>query len=70
VTEVNIGSTKSPRLIKIGNRMSLDERKSIEKLIREYKDVFAWSYNDLKTYKGDIIQHTIPLKHCAYPSPC
>jgi hypothetical protein len=62
VFEINIGSTKSPRLIKIGKSMSPDERKSIENLIREYKDVFAWSYDDLKAYKGDIIQHVIPLK--------
>jgi hypothetical protein len=29
--------------------------------------VFAWSYDDLKSYKGDIIQHTIPLKEDAKP---
>jgi hypothetical protein len=28
----------------------------------DYRDVFAWSYDDLKAYKGNIIQHMIPLK--------
>jgi hypothetical protein len=29
--------------------------------------VFAWSYGNLKAYKGDIIHHTIPLKDDAKP---
>jgi len=29
--------------------------------------VFAWTYDDLKAYKEDIIQHTIPLKEDAKP---
>jgi hypothetical protein len=30
-------------------------------LIREFKDVFSWSYEDLKAYREDVIQHAIPL---------
>jgi hypothetical protein len=42
--------------------MSKEERKSYLKLFRQYQDVFAWSYKDLKMYDTRIIQHTIPLK--------
>jgi hypothetical protein len=31
-------------------------------LFKEYQDVFAWSYKDLKTYDTRIIQQTIPLR--------
>ena len=31
-------------------------------LSSEYKDIFAWTYDDLKTYDPSIIEHTIPLK--------
>jgi hypothetical protein len=31
-------------------------------LFKEYQDVFAWSYQDLKMYDTRIIQHTIPLR--------
>jgi hypothetical protein len=62
VIEINIASVESPKLIRIGKHTSLEERKELENLIREYKDVFAWTYDDLKAYKDDIIQHTIPLK--------
>ena len=30
--------------------------------MKEYSDVFSWSYNDLKAYDTSIIQHTIPIK--------
>lgn len=28
--------------------------------MRQYKSVFAWNYNEIKTYDTPIIQHTIP----------
>ena len=31
-------------------------------LFQSYKEVFAWSYQDLKTCDISIVQHTIPLK--------
>ena len=31
-------------------------------LFRQYKDVFAWTYEDLKTYDTKIIQNIIPIK--------
>ena len=39
-----------------------DERATFMKLFNEYKDVFMWRYEDLKTYDMKIIQHVIPLK--------
>lgn len=65
--EVNIGSESSPSVIKIRKCTSRDERSQIERLIREYLDVFTWSYDDLKSYKEDIIQLTIPLKEGTRP---
>jgi hypothetical protein len=43
------------------------ERKEFLALIREFEDVFAWSYGDLKAYHGDVIQHAIPLKEGVKP---
>jgi hypothetical protein len=31
-------------------------------LFKEYKDIFSWTYDDLKTYDTNIIQHIIPMK--------
>jgi hypothetical protein len=62
-----IGSLGSLKLVKIGKSTSSEERGEIENLIKEYRDIFAWSYDDLKAYKGDKIQHTIPLKEDTKP---
>ena len=67
VVEVNIGTPASPKIIKIGKNTSPKERKAIENLIWEYKDVFAWTYNDLKSFDPAIIEHTIPLNEGAKP---
>ena len=37
------------------------------KLFKEFKDVFTWTYDDLKTYDTKIIQHIISLKEDAKP---
>jgi hypothetical protein len=31
-------------------------------LFKEYIDVFAWTYDDLKSYDKTIFQHIIPLR--------
>ena len=35
--------------------------------MKEYVDVFAWDYSDLKAYDTSIIQHTIPLREKEKP---
>jgi hypothetical protein len=59
---INLGTPESPKNVNLGKTISKEERKSYLKLFRQYQDVFAWSYRDLKTYDTRIIQHTIPLK--------
>ena len=60
--EINIGSDKNPKLIKIGKGTSEKERNDSINLVKEYRDVFSFSYDELKAYPEDVFQHTIPLK--------
>ena len=60
--EVNIGTYEDPNIVKIGKGTNEEERKKLTKLLHEYRDVLAFSYDDLKGYREDVIQHTIPLK--------
>jgi hypothetical protein len=59
---VNLGTLENSKNVNLNKTMSKEERKAYLKLFRQYLDVFAWSYKDLKTYNTRIIQHTIPLK--------
>ena len=59
--EINIGTDKDPKLIKIGKGTSEKERNNLINLIKEYSDVLAFSYDEIKSYREDVFQHTIPL---------
>ena len=49
-------------MVKIGKKTPREEREQIINLLREYRDVLAFTYDELKVYREDVIQHTIPLK--------
>jgi hypothetical protein len=51
-----------PQNINLGKNFSLSERQAFIKLFNKYKDIFAWTYDDLKSYDTNIIQHIIPMK--------
>jgi len=60
--EINIGTSENPKMVKIGRGTSVEERKKLIDLLREYRDVLAFSYDELKGYREDVMEHTIPLK--------
>lgn len=64
---VNLGTKQNPRNINLGKNCTPVERATFRKLFKEFKDVFMWTYKDLKTYDTKIIQHVIPLKEDAKP---
>jgi hypothetical protein len=52
---VNLGTLEKPKNINLGKAMSKEERKAYLKNFREYQDVFAWSYRDMKNYDTHVI---------------
>ena len=52
---INLGIEKNPQNINLGINCSPAKRETFIKLFKEYKDVFSWTYNDLKTYNMKII---------------
>jgi hypothetical protein len=59
---INLRTPENPKNVNLDKTISKEETKAYIKLFRQYQNVFAWSYWDLKTYDTRIIQHTIPLK--------
>jgi ribonuclease HI len=66
-TECNIGTEKEPKFIKLSSSLSKEKRAKYTELLREFVDVFSWTYEDLKTYDTTFIEHKIPLKEEAKP---
>ena len=48
--EINIGTTAEPWLLSIARDLTPREKATMTELLREYKDVFAWSHDDMKGY--------------------
>jgi hypothetical protein len=65
--EINIGTNEEPRIIKVGKTTPIEERIEIVELLKEYRDVLAFSYDELKVYREDVIQHVIPLRKIPNP---
>jgi len=55
VIEFNIGTKESPKMAKFVKGTNFDEREKLISLIREFTDVFAWSYEYWKAYQEDVI---------------
>jgi len=62
IGECNIGTKERPKFIKISKALPPDEMVKYINLFKEFQDVFAWIYEDLKSYDTSIIQHKIPAK--------
>ena len=67
VTEaINLGTEEERREVMIGTTLSPIIRKKLIDLLREYSDVFAWSYQDMPSLDTDIVVHRLPLREeCA-----
>jgi hypothetical protein len=63
----NIGTPEEPKFVKLSRSLTKEKRVEYTKLLREFADVFAWTYEDLKTYDTSVIEHNIPLKEEANP---
>ncbi|KAL3694203.1 hypothetical protein R1sor_007854 [Riccia sorocarpa] len=65
--EINLGTEDNPKLVKIGNHLSEEQKKGIIKLLKDYSRVFAWTYEDMKGVPPEICQHKIKLLPSAKP---
>jgi hypothetical protein len=67
VVDCDISSDANLRLVKISRKLSQKQKEAYVELMKHYSDIFAWSYEDLKVFDIQIIQHKIPLKPGSKP---
>ena len=46
---INLGTEANPQDINLGSDCTQNEKSAFLKLFNEFKDIFAWSYDDLNT---------------------
>jgi len=54
-------------MVFIGDHLTKEESDKLRQLLREYRDCFAWRYQDLKGISEEVVVHTIPLRTDAKP---
>ena len=64
---INLGTKVEPKYVNLGNCCSPGERNKFISLFKQYKDVFAWTYEEIKTYDTNIIQHIILIRSGVKP---
>ena len=67
VEECNIGSVGEPKMMMLSKTLPPPIKQKYIEIFKEFKDVFSWGYEDLKSYDTNIIQHKIPLKENQKP---
>ena len=45
--EVNLGTGEAPRLVNVAKEMLLEEKTTMIELLKEFRNIFAWSYEDM-----------------------
>jgi hypothetical protein len=58
---LKLGTSESPNMVKLGAQCSEEEKAKFTELLREFQDVFAWSYEDLSGFDPCLILHVIPI---------
>ena len=67
IEDYNLGTKDDPKIVKLYKYLHPNQKLKYVELMREFQDVFAWSYEDMKSNDTSIIQHTIPLKENRKP---
>lgn len=65
--EFNIRDERDPKLVSLGVCCDVREKAHFTKFLKEYRDIFGYSYEDLKTFRDKHFKHHIPLKFGTYP---
>ena len=58
---VDLGTSNGKKEVKIGTSMTAPICEELIALLKDYQDVFAWSYQDMPGLCSDIVQHRLPL---------
>jgi ribonuclease HI len=62
VEDCDVGTAKEPRIVKLSKYLPPEMKRKYADLLGWYKDVFAWTYDEMRTYDTSVIEHKIPLK--------
>ena len=57
---INPRTDDEPKMIQVGNTLTTSKKEALVALLTKFKEVFAWSCEDMPGIDTDIVQHCIP----------
>ena len=64
---VNLGTDDEKKEVKIGSSLDSFAKKEIIDLLKEYANIFAWSYQDMPGLSTKIVERQLPMKPECHP---
>lgn len=58
---VNLGDDELVRKTQVSVHLATEEKEELSGLLRQYIDVFAWSYEDMPGLSTDIVSHKLSI---------
>jgi hypothetical protein len=65
---LNFGIEANPQCIKFNAQLTKETIKELQSLFKEFKEVFVWTYKDLKGIRPNLAQHKIELNSSIPPT--
>jgi hypothetical protein len=62
IKEINLGTMEDPNMVQIGKEFDPTYENQVIEILRDYKDVLAWTYEDMKWIPPHICERKIELK--------
>jgi hypothetical protein len=59
--KLNLGIDANPQMVKINAWLEISKMMEVKQMLKEFKNVFAWTYKDLKGIPPELAQHRIEL---------
>ena len=69
MNEVNLRSSENPCPVLISSSMNKKERDAYIELLKEFKDVFAWSYKEMQGLDPSVAVHHLNIRPESPPTP-
>ena len=60
--EINLGTKHDPRTVIISLNLNSEEESTLIQVLKEYKDIFAWTYEDMPGLNPALVEHQLPIK--------
>jgi hypothetical protein len=62
IKDIKLGTTEDPKMVRIGKELDPTYENQVIEILRNYKDVFAWTYENKKGIPPHNCEHKIELK--------